>query len=187
MSLKMSDHRMNGSHDCGAIVYEAGIKGATEHDLISRWVETELAWSCRIVGLEKNMLRSRTYVMGCVDTTEFTGEGAGMELLHRIVVVDQMLREQRMKMNGEEGKTSDSDILTSELEVVMEFTKGLPALLDMGAGMILGGPRAKQVMIGVLDPQNTDTIDLLAKKSLKELCALACIKYLDKEDQTAYY
>lgn len=183
----MTDKRNNSGYECDPLVRTAGVKNDTAEQMIARWVATELAWSCNFTKIEETCVETKTRVMGCIDTTILEGQGDAIGLVYKIALMHGALAELRAKMNQDSGRDADSNILPNELDRVMEMTKGIPLHLEMGAGMILGGPRAKATMIAMLQPTDKETIDKLHPKSLDELVYLVCMKYLDRADQTEFY
>lgn len=126
--IRITFERTNGTYKCPASVDERSIENAVESLLIY-----EIGYGGSVIDITPTKVVVRTYVMACVDVTQYEGAEKDMEPLVAIAIAAARLQKEPL---------SDSVI-----DQVMQFTGGKPLIVMLGAGLITGMSRVRQIML----------------------------------------
>lgn len=168
--IKMISKRDNGGH-ISSIESERSVATA-----LLILVNDEIGFSGRLTQVEPTAVTVTTHVFGAVDVTEFTGTEEEMKPLYQAAVIDTIMQDEKSKIHGQ-GPSK------SEIGLLMKITKGNPLLLNLGTGFFLGGPRAKSVYVGMMNPTKKEIVDQMLGCSMKDLHAMVVMKFIDNVPQ----
>lgn len=149
--------------------YDFGTAKIDLKEALISLIKFELAYGGQITDCTETRVAVRTRVLNCIDDTVFTGTAKEMEPLVRaaaywLFVVDGIKKEH------------ESGIMPNELDHLMEITKGIPLLIHMSHGIILGHPRAKATAAMLFNPTTEEQVKKLMEMSLEDMLDMAAMK-----------
>lgn len=173
--------QITGMRDKGnGEVYHDTPKSVSLEAAIRNFIKFELGYGGQITTMHDTGVTVNTRVMGCVDTTVFSGLRPEFDLILEIAQLEQTVQQFIAQQNG------GSTVTPGEMDTVMQFTQGNPRLIEFGAEMIIGTSRIRRLMVLLLQPNSKEEIDLLLKKTNDDLLELVILKRVEKIQPEEY-
>jgi hypothetical protein len=151
------------------IVNETSIQKALENLLIY-----ELGYGGIVTDITPTSVTTVSHVMGCVDTTIFTGSEEEMQLL----TIAASIAVNRDLVEAVYGK-NESGMADAISDYILRVTEGKPLLIEMGSGMLIGKINARLIMITML--QSFKNVNRLIGLNASTLFSILCLVLIDKE------
>lgn len=158
------------TRDRGTETYDLGTSDKTVMGSLKLLLDCELKFGADVTDLGKTSLTVVTRVLDCIDTTVFSGDEVAMKWLIDTASAYSVLKAQLFK----------PEVRDVMVERVMRMTGGLPILMQLGTGMIVGTPTTQAAVVAVLVQEDPALIDKISDKSYSELMTMLEWKVVDK-------
>lgn len=154
--ITYTSSRNNGGH-----IYEGKPEQRTVSNALELMLIYEFGYGGQLIELTKTKVAVRTTVMACVDLSTFEGSEEDMVLLTEAAYLATEYHPMKPK--------APEAYKDAAMDVIMSVTKGIPLLIKMSYGILLGTPAVKAALIDMIRSEDEAIIGELLKFSHKEL------------------
>ncbi len=143
-------------------------------------VECDLAFGGQLTTFEQDKIVTETKVMGVTDISTYEGAVEDMDVLYRAGVVYLHLDSLMARSATNPSYTEDElRVINRAFSTSKEIFKAIGGINSIGH-IFIGAGRAKQIYMGMLQPQSEKELMDLCSKSLKDIRALVGFKLIEK-------
>lgn len=151
-------------YDYGTFVNEKSVGRA-----LTEFIVFELGYGGEIIDISETSVSVLTKVLGCYDTTTFSGTKEEMKLLIEAGCI-------ALKLYAEKR----TELIDGHADKIIKLTEGKPLLVNLSSGIILGNSIGSVVALAMLSEEYNKDIEKLTQLSLKDLTAAVELVRIDK-------
>lgn len=146
--------------------YESPARDVTPQAALVSFVVYELGYGGHVTEITQTRIVVVTEIMGCMDYTTFTGSEEEMALLFKAGVLS--LQIDPLEIPG---------LKEHVINDLMKKTKGIPLLINMGHGMIVGSTSIRCILAAMSGIEDEERLKRFLSLTRADMLAVLCLQH----------